>query len=67
MLLGKAKLDTIEILFSKVLIDSYISYDEFISVNSVLRKYNEMKSWNLCGIHYLICLIKAEKHIKEIA
>ena len=44
VLLGKSKLDTIEILFSKVLIDSYISYDEFISVNSVLRKYNEMKS-----------------------
>ena len=43
VLLGKDKLDTIEILFSKSLIDSYISHDEFESVNNVLREYNEMK------------------------
>ena len=40
VLLGKDKLDTIEVLFSKSLIDSYISHDEF---ESVLREYNEMK------------------------
>ena len=28
---------------SKALIDSYISHDEFVSVNNVLREYNEMK------------------------
>ena len=43
MLLGKTKLDTIEALISKSLIDSYISHDEFVSVNNVLREYNEMK------------------------
>ena len=43
VLLGKDKLDTIEVLFSKSLIDSYISHDEFDSVNNVLREYNEMK------------------------
>ena len=43
VLLGKDKLDTIEVLFSKSLIDSYISHDEFDSVNNVLRQYNEMK------------------------
>ena len=43
ILLGKDKLDTIEVLFSKSLIDSYISHDEFESVNNVLREYNEMK------------------------
>ena len=43
VLLGKDKLDTIEVLFSKSLIDSYISHDEFESVNNVLREYNEMK------------------------
>ena len=43
VLLGKDKLDTIEGLISKALIDSYISYDKFISVNYVLRKYYEMK------------------------
>ena len=43
MLLVKTKLNTIKILISKALIDSYISYDKFISVNNVLREYNEIK------------------------
>ena len=36
MLPGKAKLNTIKVLISKILIDSYISHDEFISVNNLL-------------------------------
>ena len=43
MLLGKGKLNTIEVLVSKALIDSYISHDEFVSVNNVLREYDEVK------------------------
>ena len=43
VLLGKSKLYTIEVLFSKALIDSYSSHDEFISVNNVLREDYEMK------------------------
>ena len=43
VLLGKTKLDTIEVLISKSLIDSYISHDEFALVNNVLREYSEMK------------------------
>ena len=43
MLLGKTKLDAIEVLISKALIDSCITHDEFVSVNNVLREYNEMK------------------------
>ena len=43
VLLGKDKVNTIEILISQSLIDSYISHDEFVSVNNVLREYNEMK------------------------
>ena len=43
MLLGKTKSDTIEVLFSKTLIVSYISHYEFVSVNNVLIEYNEMK------------------------
>ena len=31
VLLGKDKLNTIEVLISKALIDSYISHDEFVS------------------------------------
>ena len=43
VLLGKGKLDNIEVLISKALIDSYINHDKFVSVNNVLRGYNEMK------------------------
>ena len=44
VLLGKDKLNIIEVLISKALIDSYISHNEFVSVNNVLREYNEMKN-----------------------
>ena len=47
MLLGKGKLNTIEVLISKALIDSYISHGEFVSINNVLRQYYEMKKKNL--------------------
>ena len=43
MLSGKDKLNTIEVLISKALIDSYISHDEFVSINNLLREYHEMK------------------------
>ena len=43
MLQGKDKLSIIKVLISKALIDSYISHDEFVSVNNVLREYNKMK------------------------
>ena len=43
MLLGKDTLNTIEVLISKTLIDSYISQDELVSVNNVLTEYNKMK------------------------
>ena len=43
VLLGKTKLDTIKVLILKVLIDLYISHDEFVSVNNTLRVYDEMK------------------------
>ena len=43
-MLGKDKLNTIEVLISKSLIDSYISHEEFVSVNNKLREYNEIKS-----------------------
>ena len=43
MLLGKDKLKNIKVLISKVLISSYISNDELVSVNDVLREYYEIK------------------------
>ena len=39
---------------SKALIDSYISHDEFVSVNNVLREYNEMKEENKSPVEYII-------------
>ena len=53
--LGKDKLNTIEVLDSKALIDSCISHVECVSVNNVLREYYEIKkrnkkSRNFCGI-----------------
>ena len=36
-------LNTIEVLISKALIVSNISHGEFVSVNKLLREYNEMK------------------------
>ena len=38
MLLQKAKLDAMKVLISKVLINSYISYDEIFLVNNVLKE-----------------------------
>ena len=42
-MLAKTKSNIKEVVFSKALIDSYISHDEVISVNSVLKEYSEMK------------------------
>ena len=42
-MLGKGKLDTIELIISKPLIVSSINCEKFVSVNNVLRVYNQMK------------------------
>ena len=43
VLLAKSKLNSIEVLISKVLVDSVISHDEFVLMNNVLKEYNKMK------------------------
>ena len=43
LLLVVTKLNIIKVSISKVLIDSYISPGGFVSVNNVLKEYNEMK------------------------
>ena len=43
MLLAKTKLNIIKIWISKALIDSYINHSRLVSVNNVLREYNEMR------------------------
>ena len=43
VLLAKSKLNSIEVLFSKTLIDSVISHDEFVLIINALKEYSEMK------------------------
>ena len=43
VLLGKDKLNTIEVLISKAVMEAYISHDQFFSVNDMVREYNKMK------------------------
>ena len=43
MLLAKSKLNSIEVLISKTLVDSVISHDEFVLINNMLKECNEMK------------------------
>ena len=42
--LATTKLNKIEFLISKALIDSYISQDEFVLINNVLKEYDEIKA-----------------------
>ena len=43
VLLAKSKLNSIEVLVSKALIDLVISHDEFVLIKNVLKEYSEMK------------------------
>ena len=43
MLLGKPKLDTVEFLISKTLIDSYAGHEELVLANNVLKKSSNWK------------------------
>ena len=43
VLLAKSKLNSIEVLISKALIDSNISHDEFVLINNVLKGFYDMK------------------------
>ena len=42
-MLTKTKLNSIEVLISKALIDSNSSHDEFVLINNVLKEYDDMK------------------------
>ena len=43
VLLAKTKLNSIEVLISKALVYSYISYDKFVLVNNASKKYDDVK------------------------
>ena len=40
---GNSKSNTIKVLISNALIDSYITHDKFVSVDNVLRESSEIK------------------------
>ena len=42
-MLTKTKLNSIEVLISRRLINSYSSHDEFVSVNNMLTELDDMK------------------------
>ena len=54
-MLGNDKVNSIDALISKALIDWYISHDEFLSVNNELREYNEKHKEikKICVIYYI--------------
>ena len=41
--LAKSKLNKIEVLISKTLIDAVLSHDEFVLIKNVLKEYDDMK------------------------
>ena len=43
ILLARSKLNRIEVLISKTLIDSVFSHDEFVLINNEVKEYNDMK------------------------
>ena len=43
VLLAKSKLNSIELLISKALVDSNIIHDEFILINNMLKEFYDMK------------------------
>ena len=44
VLLAKSKLNRIEVLISKASSDSSISHNEFLLINNLLKKYDDVKS-----------------------
>ena len=41
---AKTKLNTVEVLISKALVNSNINHDEFVSLSNVLREYDNIKA-----------------------
>ena len=65
-MLTKVKLNSLEVLISKTLMDSNISYDQFVLINNVLREYEDMKEEiiSLSKIFYSICELMSSNCLK---
>ena len=72
MLLVKTKSNSVEVLISKALINSYTMHDQFVSVKNVLREYNEMRNklkilklLSLCNTLYKITDLSRASYVKN--
>ena len=71
LFLAKSKLNSIEVAISKALINSFISHDEFVLINNVLKEYNkeEIKnlktSSSLAYLHNVIVLLEVYKKYRK--
>ena len=54
VLLAKSKLNSIEVLIFKALIDSSISHDGFVLINNLLKQYDNMKKSKQINTRYKI-------------
>ena len=54
VLLGKDKINIFEVIIFKSLINSYVSHNEFVLVNNVLREFNEMEKDTEISVEYII-------------
>ena len=43
LLVAKCKLNTLGVLISKTSINSFVSHDEFVLINNLLKVYNKMR------------------------
>ena len=54
VLLGKDKINIFEVIIFKSLINSYVSHNQFVLVNNVLREFNEMEKDTEISVEYII-------------
>ena len=57
VLLAKTKLNNVEVLISKALIDLNIHHDEFVVTNNLLKEYDNMKEKRKNPNNKYLCLI----------
>ena len=55
--LAKNKSNAMEVLISKALMNPNVSHDEFVSVNNVLKEYDDMKKEIKNSNNKSICLM----------
>ena len=57
MFVGKAKLNTVKVLISKTLIDTFTSHCDFFSLYNKLKKHNDMKEETINPQNTVECIV----------